>query len=100
MRVAVLGVMPAAKRTLDSGYRPEVRGVPLKSWRCLLHLLSSVASMQSDTETLLRVSNDLLGIADHMAPPTKCCARARKFWSTPCMPKCTSAASGIPRANG
>ena len=69
MRVAVLGVMPAAKRTLDSGYRPEVRGVPLKSWRCLLHLLSSVASMQSDTETLLRVSNDLLGIADHMAPP-------------------------------
>lgn len=69
MRAAVLGLLPAAKRTLDSGYHPDVRRVPLKSWRCLLQLLASVTSMQSDTETLLRVSNDLLSIADRMAPP-------------------------------
>ncbi|MEG6503525.1 hypothetical protein V6C07_10845, partial [Desulfovibrio sp. 1214_IL3152] len=69
MRVAVLGLLPAAKRTLNQGYRPSVRGVPLRSWRCLLHLLASVASMQSDTEMLLRVSSDLLAIADRMAPP-------------------------------
>ena len=69
MRVGVLGLLPAAKRTLDQGYRPSVRSVPLRSWRCLLHLLASVASMQSDTEMLLRVSSDLLAIADRMAPP-------------------------------
>ena len=69
MRAAVLGLIPAAKRTLTQGFRPSVRGVPLRSWRCLLHLLSSVASMQSDTEMLLRVSSDLLAIADRMAPP-------------------------------
>ena len=31
MRVGVLGLFPAAKRTLDQGYRPSVRGVPLRS---------------------------------------------------------------------
>ena len=69
MRVAVLALLPATKRTLNQGYRPTMRGTPLRSWRCLLHLLSSVASMQSDTEMLLRVSSDLLAIADRMAPP-------------------------------
>lgn len=100
MRAAVLGLLPAAKRTLDSGYHPDVRRVPLKSWRCLLQLLASVTSMQSDTETLLRVSNDLLSIADRMAPPAKCCARAPKFWCTPCMRISMSAAFETRGANG
>ncbi|MCL2124212.1 MAG: hypothetical protein FWH34_08980, partial [Desulfovibrionaceae bacterium] len=41
----------------------------IKSWRCLLALLSSIAAMQGDSEMLLHVSNDLLGIGDRMAPP-------------------------------
>ena len=71
MRVAALALLPAAKRTLNTGYHPAVRGVPMRSWRCLLMLLTSVASMQNDTEMLLRVSNDLLSIADRMAPPSE-----------------------------
>ena len=69
MRAAILALLPAAKRVLDTGYRPAVRGVPLHGWRCLLTLLGSVTAMQTDAEMLLRVSNDLLSIADHMAPP-------------------------------
>lgn len=69
MRAAAIGLLPAAKRTLDTGYHPAVRRVPMRSWRCLLTLLTSVAAMQNDGEMLLRVSNDLLAIADHMAPP-------------------------------
>ncbi|SDF83788.1 hypothetical protein [Desulfovibrio legallii] len=71
MRAAALALLPAAKRTLNTGYDPAVRGVPMRSWRCLLTLLASVASMQNDTEMLLRVSNDLLSIADRMAPPSE-----------------------------
>ena len=41
----------------------------MRSWRCLLMLLTSISAMQNDTEMLLRVSNDLLAIADRMAPP-------------------------------
>ena len=69
MRKAILALFPAAKRVLDSGYHPAVRDVPLKGWRCLLTLLGSVAAMQTDAEMLLRVANDLLAIADRMAPP-------------------------------
>lgn len=69
MRAAILGLIPAAKRSLDAGYRAEIHRSPLKSWQDLLHLLASVASSRQDTEILLRVSHELLAIADHMAPP-------------------------------
>ena len=69
MRAAAIALFPAAKRSLNTGYHPCLRGVPMRSWRCLLMLLTSVSSMQNDTEMLLRVSNDLLAIADRMAPP-------------------------------
>lgn len=69
MRAAAIALLPAARRSLAAGYHPAVRGVPLRGWRCLLMLLGSVAAMQTDAEMLLRVSNDLLGIADRMAPP-------------------------------
>ena len=69
VQAAALALMQAAKTSLDAGYRPDVRGVPIKGWPCLMTLLANVASMQHDEETLLRVSNDLLSIADKMAPP-------------------------------
>ena len=69
MRAATLALLPAAKRSLDGGYQPEAHRVPLKSWRGLLHLLASVATCRQDTEILLRVSHELLTIADQMAPP-------------------------------
>jgi len=69
MRTAILALLPAAKIKLDAGYRPEVHRTPLKSWRGLLHLLASVATCRQDTEILLRVSHELLTIADQMAPP-------------------------------
>lgn len=69
VRPAIIALIRAAYRSLKRGYQPDVRAVPLRSWRSLLQLLSSVAAMQSETGTLLRVSNDLLSMADHMAPP-------------------------------
>ena len=69
VRPALIALIRAAYGSLKRGYQPDVRAVPLRSWRSLLQLLSSVAAMQSETETLLRVSNDLLSMADHMAPP-------------------------------
>ena len=39
------------------------------TWNLGDYMRSSIAAMQSETETLLRVSNDLLSMADHMAPP-------------------------------
>ena len=68
-RKAVINLFPAAKKALDSGYIPDVRQVPLHSWRCLLTLLADIASMQTDTDVFLRMSNDLLAIADRMVPP-------------------------------
>ena len=69
MRAAIIALLPAAKRNLDAGYRPEAHRVPLKTWRGLMDLLASVASCRQDTEILLRVSHELLTIADQMAPP-------------------------------
>ena len=69
IRAAVLALLPAAKRALDSGYRHAVSDSSIKSWRCFLALLSSIAAMQGDAEMLLHVSNDLLMIGDRMAPP-------------------------------
>lgn len=68
-QAAALSLLRAAKVSLDAGYCPDVRGVPLRGWSCLLTLLAGVAAMRHDEETLLRVSNDLLSIADKMAPP-------------------------------
>lgn len=70
-QAAIIALLRAAKTTLASGYAPDVRGVPLRGWRCLLGLLADVAAMQHDAETLLRVTNDLLSIADKMAPPSE-----------------------------
>lgn len=70
-QAAILALFRAAKTTIDSGYYPDVRGVPLKGWRCLLGLVADVAAMRHDAETLLRVTNDLLSIADKMAPPSE-----------------------------
>jgi hypothetical protein len=69
MRTAILGLLPAARAALKAGYTPDARGVPLKDWPCLLELLAEIAGMRYSTETLLRVTNDLLAIADKMAPP-------------------------------
>ena len=70
MRAAVLSLLPAAKWAIDSGYHHRVANdTPLKSWRCILALLSSVAVMQGDSATLLQVSRDLLMVGDRMAPP-------------------------------
>ncbi len=70
-RTAALALFKAAKTALDAGYMPDVRGVPLKSWRCLLGLLADVAAMRYESEPLLRVASDLLSIADKMAPPAE-----------------------------
>jgi len=69
IRAAVLALLPAAKRALDSGYRHAVSESQIKGWRCLLALLSSIAVMQGDAEMLLQVSNELLMIGNRMAPP-------------------------------
>ena len=71
MRQAVYALFLSAKKSLDLGYHPEVRATPIKGWRCLLQLLASVASMQTETEALLRVTSDLVAIADHMAVPSE-----------------------------
>ncbi|MDR0476711.1 MAG: hypothetical protein LBH14_02055 [Desulfobulbaceae bacterium] len=69
MRAAALALLPAAKWAIDSGYHHLVVNTTLKSWRCLLALLSAIAAMQSDSMMLLQVSRDLLQIGDRMAPP-------------------------------
>ena len=71
MRQAVYALFLSAKKSLDLGYHPEVRATPIKGWRCLLQLLASVAAMQTETEALLRVTSDLVAIADHMAVPSE-----------------------------
>lgn len=71
VQAAILALFRAAKTSIDSGYCPDVRGVPLRGWRCLLGLVADVAAMRHDAETLLRVTNDLLSIADKMAPPSE-----------------------------
>lgn len=79
MRAAILALLPAAKRNLDAGYRPEAHRAPLKNWRGLLFLLASVASNMQDTEILLRVSHELLTIADHMAPPEEVLSQSARI---------------------
>jgi len=71
VRAAVLALLPAAKRALDSGYRHAVHDSQIKSWRCLLALLSAITAMQGDSEMLLHVSNALLIMGDRMEPPEK-----------------------------
>ena len=51
VRPAIIALIRAAYRSLKRGYQPDVRAVPLRSWRSLLQLLSSVAAMQSDGNT-------------------------------------------------
>lgn len=68
-QTAALPLLRAAKAALDAGHIPDIRGVPLRGWPCLLTLLAHVAAMQHEEETLLRVTSDLLSIADKMAPP-------------------------------
>ena len=70
MRGAVISLLPAAKWASDSGYRHRVASdTPLKSWRCLVALLSAIAVMQGDSAMLLQVSRDLLVIGNRMEPP-------------------------------
>ena len=71
MQAAILALMPAAKWAADSGYHHRIANgdTPLKSWRCLLALLSAITAMQGDSAMLLQVSRDLLHIGDRMAPP-------------------------------
>jgi hypothetical protein len=68
IKTSILALFPAAKAALDAGYQPDARGVPIKSWRCLLELLADIAGMRHSAEMLLRVTSDLLAIADKMAP--------------------------------
>ncbi|HBT96154.1 MAG TPA: hypothetical protein DEB25_00140 [Desulfobulbaceae bacterium] len=72
MRSAVIALLPAAKWAIDSGYHHRIASndnTPLKSWRCLLALLSAIAVMQGDSAMLLQVSRDLLMIGNRMEPP-------------------------------
>ncbi len=69
VRLSIIALFRAAKFSLNAGFVPDIRGIPLRGWSCLLNLLSGVASMQQDTDALLRVTNDLLTIADKMASP-------------------------------
>ena len=41
VRPAIIALIRAAYRSLKRGYQPDVRAVPLRSWRSLLQLLSS-----------------------------------------------------------
>lgn len=66
---ALLGLLPAAKASLDQGYAPAFRAVPIKHWYDLFGQLSDIATHRFDSEVLLRVTNDLLSIADEMVPP-------------------------------
>lgn len=68
-RKALLALLLAAKVSLEAGYRPEARGIPIRSWHGLLELLANVASMRHADDALLRVTSDLLAIADRMAAP-------------------------------
>lgn len=70
-RKAVIDLFPAAKSALDSGYVPHVRKVPLQSWRCLLTLLANIAAMQTEADVFLRMSNELIAIADRLVPPAE-----------------------------
>ena len=45
MRAAAIALLPAAKRSLNTGYHPCLRGVPMRSWRCLLMLLTFPVSV-------------------------------------------------------
>jgi len=72
MRAAIIALLPAAKWAVDSGYHHRVASdTTLKSWRCLLALLSAIAVMQGDLAMLLQVSRDLLMIGNRMEPPEK-----------------------------
>nr|WP_317846376.1 hypothetical protein [Nitratidesulfovibrio sp. SRB-5] len=68
-RAAILALLPAAKAVLDTGWRPDMHAAPIRNWRDLMQLLSGLTAQRHDTETLLRVTSELLGIADEMAPP-------------------------------
>ncbi|MCR5563109.1 MAG: hypothetical protein K6F46_07045 [Desulfovibrio sp.] len=70
-RKVVIDLIPAAKAALDSGYVPHVRKVPLHSWRCLLTLLANITAMQTDADVFLRMSNELIAIADRLVPPAE-----------------------------
>lgn len=70
-RRAVIGLLPAAKQTIDEGYVPDVAQGILHSWRCLLTLLANIASAEADTDVYLRMNNDLLAVADRLVPPAE-----------------------------
>ena len=67
-RQAIMALMVSAKSALSLGHVTSQRPIPLKGWRCLVDVLAAVTSMHSDTDTLLKVSFDLLNIADRLAP--------------------------------
>ena len=46
VRPAIIALIRAAYRSLKRGYQPDVRAVPLRSWRSLLQLLSCVSNCQ------------------------------------------------------
>lgn len=69
MRNAILALLPAAHAVLHRGFHADAHAVPISSWRSLLAVLSDIASMRHDTAPLLRVTNDLINIADDMATP-------------------------------
>lgn len=66
-RAAIIALLPAARLSLNRGYKADAHAVPLHNWRELLSLLSDAAAMRHDPGPLLRVTNDLLNIADEMA---------------------------------
>ncbi|MFI3272157.1 MAG: hypothetical protein R3Y11_08680 [Pseudomonadota bacterium] len=69
MRNAILALIPAAYAILRRGFRADAHAAPIHSWRELLAVLSDVAAMRHDAAPLLRVTNDLINIADEMATP-------------------------------
>lgn len=69
IRTAIMALLVPAHTALCRGHRPNASRAPVQGWRDLLGLLGDIAAMRHDMEPLLRVTNELLGIAEEMVAP-------------------------------
>lgn len=76
---AIIALLPAAHLVLQRGYKADSHAVPLQNWRELLSLLGDVAAMRHDAAPLLRVTNELLSIADEMATSEEALRQSAKI---------------------
>lgn len=69
VRRAIIALLPPVHTAMKRGHRPNAGKGPMQGWRDLLGLLGDVAAMRHDMEPLIRVTNELLGVAEEMVPP-------------------------------